>query len=147
MKVELIIPGAPTSKGRPRFTRKGFAFTPAKTRQAEQTLAARCLALLQQEPDRAAWPSKGALELQVTFTMATPTSMPAWKRALAFVLRFWPIGRPDLDNLVKLTKDALNGVLWVDDAQVVRLIAEKRYGEAPTTHIVLQELEHQVERN
>jgi Holliday junction resolvase RusA-like endonuclease len=33
--------------------------------------------------------------------------------------------RGDLDNYVKLTLDALNGVAWVDDRQVVRIVAAK----------------------
>jgi Holliday junction resolvase RusA-like endonuclease len=31
--------------------------------------------------------------------------------------------RGDLDNYVKLTLDALNGVAWDDDGQVVRIVA------------------------
>jgi Holliday junction resolvase RusA-like endonuclease len=31
----------------------------------------------------------------------------------------------DLDNYVKLTCDALNGVAWEDDRQIVRLMAVK----------------------
>lgn len=33
--------------------------------------------------------------------------------------------RPDLDNLVKLVLDALNGVAWADDGQVSHVIASK----------------------
>lgn len=33
----------------------------------------------------------------------------------------YPTGRPDLSNLVKLAEDALTGLVWQDDDQVVRL--------------------------
>ena len=33
--------------------------------------------------------------------------------------------KPDVDNLVKLIKDALNGVVWWDDAQVDQETAQK----------------------
>ena len=47
--------------------------------------------------------------------------------------------KPDLDNLIKFVKDALNGVFWRDDAQIYRYTDPwKRYhreGEAPGTRI------------
>jgi len=36
--------------------------------------------------------------------------------------------RPDLDNLIKSVKDALTGIIWKDDSQIVKLRAEKRFG-------------------
>ena len=36
--------------------------------------------------------------------------------------------RCDLDNMAKAVLDALNGVAWVDDSQVSRLVIEKSYG-------------------
>lgn len=36
--------------------------------------------------------------------------------------------RPDLDNMAKAVLDALNGIAWVDDSQVSRLVVEKSYG-------------------
>ena len=36
--IDLTIPGVPVAKGRPRTTRTGHVFTPAKTRVAEKAL-------------------------------------------------------------------------------------------------------------
>lgn len=50
-----------------------------------------------------------------------------------------PIGRPDIDNYVKLVADALNGHWWHDDSQIVCLAGvHKLYvapGEQPRTVI------------
>lgn len=47
-----------------------------------------------------------------------------------------PTGRPDLDNCCKLVTDALTGVAWVDDDQVVEVTASKDYTEdQPRTEI------------
>ncbi|HHK41746.1 MAG TPA: RusA family crossover junction endodeoxyribonuclease, partial [Planctomycetaceae bacterium] len=49
--------------------------------------------------------------------------------------------RPDLDNLVKSTKDALNGLAWRDDSQVVELSAGKCYAsgnELPGVEIAIE---------
>jgi len=35
----------------------------------------------------------------------------------------------DIDNLAKLVLDALNGIIWEDDKQIVKLLAEKKYAE------------------
>ena len=46
----------------------------------------------------------------------------------------WQTSKPDADNYAKLILDALNGVLWRDDAQVVRLFAEKVYCDLAHPH-------------
>ena len=40
-----------------------------------------------------------------------------------------PTTKPDLDNILKMM-DALNGVAWKDDAQVVSVLIQKYYSEA-----------------
>lgn len=42
-----------------------------------------------------------------------------------------PDKKPDIDNVAKAILDALNGIAWVDDKQVVRLVAYKRYHDPP----------------
>ena len=44
--------------------------------------------------------------------------------------------RPDLDNVVKLVADALNGMAWTDDAYCQGLEASKAYG--PAAQVVLE---------
>lgn len=46
----------------------------------------------------------------------------------------------DIDNLVKAILDALNGIVFEDDAQVVELVAFKRIGE-PRTELEVSEID------
>jgi len=45
--------------------------------------------------------------------------------------------KPDLDNVVKLVGDALNGVAYLDDAQIVEVKAEKGYGRTSKIEVRL----------
>ena len=38
-----------------------------------------------------------------------------------------PTKKPDVDNVIKIILDALNGFAWHDDSQVVNLQIEKKY--------------------
>lgn len=48
--------------------------------------------------------------------------------------------RPDLDNLLKPLKDALSGVFFEDDSQIVSIEATKIYGEVGCIDVELIEL-------
>lgn len=39
----------------------------------------------------------------------------------------WRAKRPDMDNMLKLVKDALQGLLFADDAQLARIVMEKQH--------------------
>jgi crossover junction endodeoxyribonuclease RusA len=58
-----------------------------------------------------------------------------------------PIGPPDVDKLVRAVDDALTGMIWEDDAQVVRLVGEKRWsGErGPGVLVTVNHLEDQTD--
>lgn len=134
--IDITIPGAPTAKGRPRFSRKsGRAFTPARTQQAEDTLAGRALVELAGVRDRL--PLLGALRLEAIFVMPIAASWSKKKQEQARRGDLHPTGRPDVDNLVKLATDALNGVVWRDDSQLVEVRTTKRYGDVPSTRLVV----------
>lgn len=106
-------PLAPTPKARPRIA-NGHAFTPNKTRFAEEALRE-----MMKADGALLYPHRQSLNVRLTFYVVRPKST---AKELAF-----PHVRPDLDQYVKLVLDAGNGVLWFDDAQVVQLLAAKVY--------------------
>ncbi|WP_324295211.1 RusA family crossover junction endodeoxyribonuclease [Limosilactobacillus reuteri] len=51
-----------------------------------------------------------------------------------------PIVKPDTDNYIKSTLDGLNGLLWEDDNQIVKIVAEKYYSDHPRVEIEVRDL-------
>lgn len=83
-------------------------------------------------------PIEGPVELVAVFTMDVPPSWSKTKRQQAYAQQIKPAGKPDIDNLAKTVMDAINGVVYADDAQVVMIAASKRYRtdcEAPMTTV------------
>ena len=76
-------------------------------------------------------PISKALKLIIEFHMSVPTS---WKKTRRLAVPKTPHKRiPDLDNMVKFICDALNGILWVDDAQIYEIHCKKFYRETAQT--------------
>lgn len=72
----------------------------------------------------------GALALEITFYLPRPPSLP---RRVVHHLK-----KPDLDKLIRATNDALTGVLYRDDSQLVEIRASKRYAPGITVpHAVI----------
>lgn len=57
----------------------------------------------------------------------------------------YPIGRPDAKKLARGTTDALKGIVFFDDSQIVADIALKQYGEPARVEIQIRELTGAVE--
>jgi len=134
--ISFTVLGVAVAKGRGRVSTFGGharVYTPSKTRQAEETFVARSLAF------RPKTPLTGPIRLNLIFVMPCPKSAP---RSLKDQLIAYPphTKRPDLDNLEKLVKDALNGVFWVDDAQVFDVVKKKVYGMMPRTEVTIEEI-------
>lgn len=66
---------------------------------------------------------------------AIPKSLSKIKRESAIKGRIRPTTKPDIDNYVKQVFDALNGLIWEDDAQIVTVHARKFYDEIPRLEI------------
>jgi Holliday junction resolvase RusA-like endonuclease len=60
-----------------------------------------------------------AIRLTVGIYLPVPASWEPVDQADALAGRRRPTSTPDLDNWIKLPMDALNGLVWIDDAQVV----------------------------
>ena len=124
IRIELV--GEPKGKGRHRYVRAtGHTYTPAGTRSYEAALR-----YAAQEAMAGAAPLEGALSLRVEAYLPIPASRPKkWKLQAAMAL-VRPTTKPDFDNILK-TMDALNTVVWRDDAQVVSVFFTKLYSERP----------------
>lgn len=136
LSVSITLPGLPRGKGRPKFsTRGGFprAYTDAQTASFEGALRLAGSAAMQ---GRA--PLEGALNLNMTAVFPIPPSWSKTKRAAAAEGIIRPTGKPDCDNLLK-TIDGLNGIVWRDDAQIVRASIAKIYGAEPEMVIEVRE--------
>jgi Holliday junction resolvase RusA-like endonuclease len=132
-RVVVELPGEPKGKGRPRFSRgSGIVYTPQPTRNFEAQLKyAGQLAM------KGAPPMEGALKVEILAAFSVPPSWSKTKqtRAIAGTLR--PTGKPDLDNIMKMI-DALNGVAWRDDSQIVTATVSKRYSVNPRLRIEVE---------
>lgn len=128
--ITIRVDTTPRGKGRPRFTRAGFAYTDPKTRSYEALLR-----------DTAMWtmgakaPLEGPLHVHVTAFMPIPKSMSEGKKVEARAGHFLPTTKPDADNILK-TLDAFNGIVWKDDAQIVEATVVKRYSSSPALVVV-----------
>lgn len=99
------VKGEPMSKARARFTRQGSktqAYTPEKTHEAEDIIGWN----FRRAAPRHKLDSDGAYGVAAAFFSGTRQ-------------------RRDVDNMLKLILDGLNGVAWPDDSQVIEVSSRK----------------------
>ena len=131
MNISLTIPGPPVGKQRARVCRSGHAFTPAKTVNYEalvkQTFAAKY-------PDFVPMPGPVRMILSIYLMPSKKT-----QRKLKEGIRVYPTIKPDISNVLKSIEDALNGLTYVDDKQIISVYAEKKYSQRPCVEIIVAE--------
>lgn len=132
----IIIPIEPVEQQRPRATAQGGharVYDPKKVREFKQSVAE----YVTQQP----LPKFENVELsvQVKFYRPIQKSLSKKERELRLSNVHRPIVKPDLDNYTKSILDALNGILWDDDAKIVHLELDKYYSEQPRIEIEVHE--------
>ncbi len=103
----LIIEGEPKGKERPRKGKYGQIYTPRTTQDYEKNI-------------RNAYEGP-KFEDGVYIKIIAYYQMPKKTKCL------YPLKKPDIDNVVKIILDSLNGVAYEDDTQIVRLTAVKKW--------------------
>ena len=73
--------------------------------------------------------------VEMRFYFEKPPSIP--KKRTQYVVK------PDLSKLIRSTEDALTGVIFNDDAQIIQLVASKHYGIPERAEIVVINLEEE----
>lgn len=127
--ITITVYGIAVPKGRPRVAVRGsypVIYTPTKTKDWENLIKMAAQGKVKElitDP----------VFLIINFYLPRPKSLP--KKVIHHVKR------PDLDNLGKAVMDALNGVIWKDDSQVVYKYLHKCYdGERPRVEIAVKPL-------
>lgn len=135
MNVSFHIPGQPSGKGRPRFARRGAfvaTYTDSKTASYENLVK---LAASQ------AMGGRDLIDVPVSVVVGMYHQIPkSWskkKKNGALSGAILPAVKCDMDNCIKAVFDALNGVVWVDDVQVVELKSIKRYDNIPRVEVTV----------
>ena len=115
--MEIVFEGEPKGKGRPRFTRTGHAYTPSRTRDYEDLIAARALEAME---GRHPIPKGVPVRVTIVAIFGVPVSWPKKRRTAA-----------------------LNGIVYEDDSQIVQTTTEKTYGPEPMVRIFIEELKEE----
>ena len=122
------VPGEPRGKGRPRFSKQGHRpYTDSETKAYEDKI----VAYYRKAYQGFRWPDNAFLEITVTAHYPIPKSATKTATAGMQAGRILPSRKPDVDNVLKVVLDALNGVAYKDDARVVSVSARKIYSLTP----------------
>ena len=121
------VPGEPRGKGRPRFTKEGHPYTDSETRAYEKMI----MAYYRQALGGFRWPDNAYVAVEVTAVYPIPKSATKASRAAIQEGKILPRRKPDIDNVLKVVLDSLNGYAYKDDAQVVMVSGKKIYGHEP----------------
>lgn len=124
--IRFTVLGEPKGKARPRFSRYGV-YTAADTVTYERFVAVECCAAMSAEDHIHATDPEKHYKLTVTAFFGIPKSFTKAKTIMAKNGQILPNKKPDGDNILKIICDALNGVAWVDDKQVVDMRVIKKY--------------------
>lgn len=136
------IPGAPQGKARPKVVRQGAfskAYTPEKTVNYEALVK-----LSYQQAAGGLFLGAGVpVRVRIDAYYDTPKSESKKKLRNMLAGLLFPTKKPDWDNIGKIICDALNGIAWKDDAQIVDGRVLKHYSEVPRTDVLIEEVQHE----
>lgn len=136
--MKFTIPGEPCGKARPRVVHNGSfsrAYTPEKTVNYETLVK-----LEYQRQCGDAYISAGGIHMSIIARCAIPNSASKRKAQAMLDGAIRPTKKPDCDNIIKIICDALNGIAYKDDAQIISVSIEKRYSVMPGVEVALQEV-------
>jgi len=134
MTISLTILGNPVGKQRARVCRTGHAYTPAKTVNYE-TLVKELFAVAY--PNHAPWTGPIKMVLSI-FIAPSKEEARRFKKNPDFTA--YATKKPDIDNVLKVFADSLNGIAYHDDKQIVAILVGKFLSMRPRVEIEIEEL-------
>lgn len=135
--LSIEVRGRVVGKQRPRF--RGHAYTSEATREAERAIRDAWVAAHGSRPDY-----RGPVRVLVSCGRELARTSPKRNAGMP------DTSRPDIDNVCKLVMDALSGVAWRDDSQVVSLeahkLARRPHGAGDVTYVTVTYYEAREEK-
>ena len=141
VKFLLSIPAEPIAQGRPRLSsRGGFAraYDPRKSRSWKAFVADYAERAMKTQGISA--PLEGPLMVKIRFGFPLPKS----QHRKTPKPMMWHMKRPDLDNLYKGVIDAMEGIVYHRDSEIVKVIMDKvivPQGDAPYVNLAVMKVE------
>ncbi|MDO3429694.1 RusA family crossover junction endodeoxyribonuclease [Clostridioides difficile] len=134
MRVNFTIDGEPVGKERPRFnlaTKR--TYTPNKTKSYEELIK-----WLYQSKVKYRFTGYIKMTIRCYYSIAKSNSKKIKEQKRNNVLR--PSKKPDIDNVIKVVADSLNGIAYKDDTQIVEVVASKYYSDKPRVEVMIEDI-------
>jgi Holliday junction resolvase RusA-like endonuclease len=131
--IKLTIPGQPTGKGRPRLG-KGNVYTPRETVNYEDLV--RKTYIIGNYGKQLE--GQLCMRIKAYYEIPKTASKNMIQGMTTGLIR--PTKKPDIDNVIKIIADSLNGLAYRDDSQIVGIQAEKWYSTEPRVEVEIEEI-------
>ena len=135
--VNFMVEGTPVPKGRPRFARRGkfvSTYSPKTTVDYETKVAeAAQLAMGSSEP------LETPVGAYIYITLPIPVSYSKKRKQECLSGNERPTKKSDIDNYCKAVFDGMNGIVFLDDSQIVSLHSTKVYGTIGMVEVMVKE--------
>ena len=140
--VTIFIPGEPEGKARARTfydpqIQRHKSVTPERTVLYENLIRELWL-----NESKGEFYDGDPLMVIITASFLPPKSASKRKRAEMLEGKIQPTKKPDIDNILKVVLDALNGLAYRDDSQVVCCTVLKTYGEEEGVYVSVGKFEN-----
>jgi len=127
----------PVGKQRARYAKRGNfvqTYTPDKTRNYESLIKEAAI-----EAMGASEPLETPVTLYLYIRAPIPKSLPKKRIEACLNGLDKPIKKPDASNVLKSVEDAMNGVVYKDDSQIVNIHVSKVYNSQSGVDICVKE--------
>ena len=138
--IRLVIPGDPVAQGRPRACIRGKHASVYSNQQKEmRDFQVKALERFFEKP------IDEAVVVKMRFYLRRPKSHYGTGKNAGILKPSAPryhAQKPDTSNLIKFAEDALNGILWTDDAIIIEIIGSKAWANNsdPRTEIDVRKI-------
>jgi Holliday junction resolvase RusA-like endonuclease len=137
MMITFKVDADPVGKQRARYAKRGnhvMAYTPDKTRNYETLIKEAAI-----EAMGSSEPLETPVTLYLYIRAPIPKSLPKKRIEACLNGLEKPIKKPDASNVLKSVEDAMNGVVYKDDSQIVNIHVSKVYSSVSGVDVCIKE--------